>query len=203
MKTATELHPNQKPQNPQLKAVCRLAEEYCANWWRGSLCQGADVDLRTGRHFRWRAAGNPCLLGLGLRCPYFEQSVLPMEKRKENAWPTLREGMTFREAAPTYRRLFLPETLVERLERLCPDCGKHPIGPKKRCCEKCRQRRRRESDAVNHRKWRKASPQRHTVTENGSSLGAASQGTISDVRYGLSAHPDFDLKTVGQKEVAK
>jgi hypothetical protein len=50
-----------------LRPVCRLAEQYCSNWCHGGSCEGADIDPKTGRHFRWRAAGGFCLLALGGR----------------------------------------------------------------------------------------------------------------------------------------
>lgn len=140
----------------QLRPVYRLAEEHCANWCRGGLCEGAATD-RTGRHLRWRTAGTPCLLGLGQRCPYFEHWVLPMDKRKETDWPTFEEGVAFRGASRIYRLAFLPETLVEPRNRLCPDCGKYSLNPRQRCCSLCRKRRRRVTNTASQQKWRSMS----------------------------------------------
>jgi hypothetical protein len=182
--------------NSKLRPVYKLAEKYCANWCKGGICEGAEVDLKTGRHFRWRRAGCPCLLGLDQRCPYFEQSVLPMEQRKERDWPAFAEGEAFRKAARLYHSVF-PETATVTPEvRKCPDCGKRSVEPKKQYCVQCRIRRRKATDSGNHRNWRKQTVQRHTKDENGSSLGAASRGTISDVRYPLSGTPNFDPLTV-------
>jgi hypothetical protein len=174
----------------KLCSVYKLAETYCANWCRGGSCEGAGFDS-TGRHIRWRKAGQPCLLGLGQRCPYFETAVLPMERR--SVWPTTTQGEAFRKTAGLYHSAF-PETEAAEPEiRKCPDCGKRSVEPRKRYCTQCRNRRRKVTDAESHRKWRKSEALRHTVKQNGSSLGAASRGAISDVRYPLSDPPVFDL----------
>jgi hypothetical protein len=125
----------------RLRPVYRLAEQRCANWCIGGICEGADIDPKSGRHFRWRAAGWFCLLALGGRCPYFESAVLPMEKRKE--WPNPLQGDAFRKAARLYRLAFPETVIVEPETRQCPNCGKHRIEARKRCCELCRIRRRR------------------------------------------------------------
>src|SRR5215475_6466224 len=92
---------------PKLLLVYKMAQAHCANLQRDGTCEGVDVDLRTGRHFRWRRAGCPCLLALDQRCPYFEQCVLPMETR--DRWPTPIQGEAFRKAARLYHTVF-PET---------------------------------------------------------------------------------------------
>ena len=62
-----------------------LAEKYCCNW-HNHVCVGTEVDLPTGLQVRWRPEGSRCLLADGKRCPYFEQSVLPMEKWQCQIW---------------------------------------------------------------------------------------------------------------------
>jgi hypothetical protein len=172
-----------------LRPVCRLAEQYCINWCHGGICEGADIDPKTGRHFRWRAAGCFCLLELGGRCPYFEAAILPMEKRKE--WPTPLQGEAFLKGVRLYRGVF-PETIpVRSTSRMCPDCGKHPVEYRKRCCLECRIRRRKASDSANHRNWRIETGQRHTVKEISSALVADPQGMKSEVRCGLSAQSEI------------
>jgi hypothetical protein len=51
-----------QPKRPpwKLGLVYKLAQEHCANFDRRyGTCEGADIDLKTGRHFRWRRAGCP------------------------------------------------------------------------------------------------------------------------------------------------
>jgi hypothetical protein len=171
--------PSRIPLSPKLRPVYRMAEQHCANWCRGGTCVGVGFDIYTQRYYRITNEGDRCLLALDQRCPYFEKSVLPMEKRGERDWPTFIGGQAFREAARLYHSVF-PETVaVPPTTRKCPDCGKHRIGPRKRCCAECRNRRRKATDAENHRIWRKETAQRHTVNENGSSLVADSRGTNS------------------------
>jgi hypothetical protein len=177
----------------KLRPVYKLAQEHCANWQRDGSCVGVNLDVRTGRHFRWLRAGCRCLLSAYQCCPYFEESVLPMEKR--SLWPTSAQGEAFRKAARLYHSVF-PETIVVLEIRKCPDCGKRPVEARKRYCSECRKRRRKSTDADNHRNWRKAAAQRHTVKQNGSSLGAASRGTVFNTRCPLSDNSNFDPLTV-------
>jgi hypothetical protein len=163
------------PLSPKLRPVYRMAEQHCANWCRGGTCVGVGFDIYTQRHFFITKEGSPCLLRLDRRCPYFELSVLPMEKRREKDWPTFAQGEAFREAGRQYHLAFPETAIVEPTTRRCPDCGKHRIEPRKRCCAQCRNRRRKATDSANHRNWRKERGRRHTVNENGSSLRAASR----------------------------
>ena len=90
----------------ELRSVCKLAEEHCANLERNGCCEGLDFAPETGRHFRWRKPGCECLLALRQRCPYFETAVLPMEKRKERDWPSAAEYEAFQTGAEIYHRVF-------------------------------------------------------------------------------------------------
>jgi hypothetical protein len=158
---ATEINGKAKPPSAnghtgKLGGVYQQAKAHCANYCRDGTCVGTDCDLKTGRHFRWRAEGARCLLALDQRCPYFEESVLPMEKRREKDWPTFAQGEAFRKAARLYHDTF-PETVpVQLADRMCPDCGKRRIEPRKRCCSECRIRRRKATNAANQRKWQKS-----------------------------------------------
>jgi hypothetical protein len=180
----------------KLKAVYKLVQEHCANWRRDGTCEGAAIGLKTGRHYRWRVACGPCLLSADQRCPYFENWVLPMEKRGEKDWPTFVQGQAFLEAVKLYRSVF-PETAPPPVEtRLCPDCGKRSVEPRKRYCAECRNRRRKATKAQNNRNWRKLRDRRGTVKQNGSSPRAASQGASSNTRYPLPGEPVFGPLTV-------
>jgi hypothetical protein len=180
-----------------LRPVCQLAEQYCSNWCHGGVCEGADIDPKTGRHFRWRTIGGFCLLALGGRCSYFESVVLPMGKRKE--WPTPVQGEAFRKAARLYHLTFPETVVVEPETRKCPDCGKHRIEARKRCCEPCRIRRRRATEILKKRKWRNKGGGCPPVKEISSALVADPQGINSEFRCGLSAQPEIDPLTVLRK----
>ncbi len=167
----------------KLRSVFYQAKTHCVNFCSDGTCLGTGVDLLTACHFRWQKAGSRCLLALGQRCPYFEESVLPMEKRGERDWPTFTQGKTFREAAQLYREAFPETVVVQPITRRCPDCGKHRIEPRKRYCAKCRIRRRKVTDTAKKRRWRNKGGQCPPVKQNGSSLGAASRATDSSTRY--------------------
>jgi len=168
-----------QPKPSKLQSVYSQAKEHCANWCRGGTCVGVGFDIYTQRHFFITKEGSPCLLRLDQRCPYFELSVLPMEKRGERDWPTFIGGQAFREAARIYHFAFPETVVVEPMVRKCPNCGKRRIGPRKRCCAECRTRRRKVTNAANQRNWQKARAHPNTVSKNGSSLVADSQGTNS------------------------
>jgi hypothetical protein len=190
--TSAQLSRDTQANPSKLQSVYRQAKEHCANWCRGGTCVGVGFDIYTQRHFFITKEGSPCLLGLGRRCPYFELSVLPMEKRKETDWPSFKQGEEFRKAARLYHLIFPETEIVEPETRKCPDCGKHRIGPRKRCCTECRNRRRKATNAANQRKWQKRRAHPNTVKQIRSSLGADSRAANSNTRYGLSAHPSFD-----------
>jgi hypothetical protein len=162
----------------KLRPVYRQAEAHCANWCKGGTCAGIAFN-ETGRGIWNGILVGRCLLLSGQRCPYFEEAVLPMEKRKEDDWKPFAAGRIFREAAKLYHETFPETAAVEATTRKCPDCGKHRIEARKRCCAKCRIRRRKLTKADYQRKWRKEAVQRSTVNGNGSSPRATSQGTTS------------------------
>ena len=123
------------------------------------------------------------MLASDQRCPYFEESVLPMEKRSPKDWPNPKKWPTFgtyeafQKAAQLYR--LTPEIVaVQSTDRKCPDCGKIFLKPRERCCAGCRVKRRRVTNATNQRNWQKARAHPNTVNENGSSLVADSRGSI-------------------------
>ena len=114
--------------------IARLAEEHCANWCRGNLCVGTDVDLPSGRHIRWRKEGSSCLLSDGKRCPYFESSVLPMESW---AWKNPSEGVAFKNAAHQYPIRLMTERKAKAAIRRCPSCRENTVRPPAKFCDVC------------------------------------------------------------------
>jgi hypothetical protein len=179
----------------KLRPVYRLAEAHCANWCRDGSCKGIDFDLqRGGRPFFNPALGGRCLLALDKRCPYFEEAVLPMETRRE--WPTPLQGEAFRKAARLYHSVFPETILVEPTTRKCPDCGKHQIGPRQRCCGGCRIRRARAKKTVRQRKWRQKAGDCRRFNEIRSSLRADSQGSFSNTRLIDPRKPSLASQTV-------
>lgn len=151
----------------KLRPVYRLAKQHCANWDRRG-CEGADVDPKTGRHFRWRAAGSFCLLALGGRCPYFESTILSLAKRRERDWPatTFAPWSVFQKAVRLYHECF-PEVAAPPIlestpggqagferemarrsqldKRKCLVCGKRSAQPGEQPCPRCRSRQGREA----------------------------------------------------------
>ena len=114
--------------------ISQLAEEHCANWCRGNVCVGTEINLATGLQVRWRAEGSKCLLSEGKRCPYFESSVLPME---EWAWKNPSQGVAFKNVAHQYRIRLMTERKARAAIRRCPNCRENTIRPPAKFCDLC------------------------------------------------------------------
>ena len=127
--------------------ITRLAEKHCSNWCRGDLCVGTDVDLPSGRQIRWRSEGSRCLLADGKRCPYFEQSVLPMEDWQ---WKNPSEGTVFKNATHEYRIRLMTERKAGRAIRRCPNCRKNTVRPPAKFCDMCEADRRRAAHRASY-----------------------------------------------------
>jgi hypothetical protein len=126
---------------------------------------------------------------------------LPMERQRE--WPTFAEGEAFRKAVQLYCVAFPEAAIISSPARKCPDCGKGVLGPRERYCARCRNRRRRATNAQNQRNWQKRAAHPNTVKQNGSSLRAASQGTNSNTCYGDTAQSFLSPKLYYGKEGEK
>ena len=131
--------------------IASLAKHHCANWNHG-ICVGTQCQPN-GSHSRFLPESTNCLLLLGKRCAYFEQSVLPMAELSWE-WKSSVAENTFKERADTYRRLHSGITGLHRNQRKCPDC-REPIGPRKRFCEKCSAKRRLQTFCASQQKKRK------------------------------------------------
>jgi hypothetical protein len=126
----------------------RIARKHCANWQDG-ICGGIDFGPK-GELLRFRPEGRQCLLSSRERCSYFETAVLPMRSQD---WKNPSEGREFEEGADQYLRIHSGITGLAPRRRKCPDCGTQ-IGPKKRYCQACSNRRKLEADRVYQQKQR-------------------------------------------------
>jgi len=111
----------------------QAAKAHCANYQPGGSCLGIAFrdDLSM---YRFRKEGLPCLLRNCEACPYFEEIVLPQVS------PSVAEQ---------YHKS-LPEGAVtsvgpQRAIKLCRDCKKREVEPRKRYCARCAKIRKRES----------------------------------------------------------
>jgi len=120
-----------------------LAKKYCVNWQDG-LCSGIDFH-KDGSPFRFRSEGAQCLLKANQRCSYFETAVLPMGDSEEWQKKYPGDAKAFAEGADRYFRRHSGIAGLAPKARRCPDCGT-PIGPRKRYCALCADRRSKESD---------------------------------------------------------
>ena len=127
--------------------IAQLAESHCANWCRGNVCVGTEIDLATGLQVRWRSEDSKCLLSEGKRCPYFESSVLPME---EWAWKHPSEGVAFKNACHQYRIRLMTERKARAVIRRCPNCKENTIRPPAKLCDVCEADRRRSAHRASY-----------------------------------------------------
>lgn len=128
-----------------------IARLHCANFHDG-ICSGIDFG-KDGSMFMFRNEGSPCLLKTKKPCSYFETAVLPIGKNQEWAKAHPGEARAFEEGVDQYQRLHSGIPGLSSRRRKCPDCGTQ-IGPRKRYCAVCGERRRKETNAANQRQWR-------------------------------------------------
>ena len=120
-----------------------IAVQECANYESDGSCAGLMLtdDLRTVQGKKYPK----CLLGTpGIRCRYFEEAVMGMDRS------ALSEGNRRRwnEALRDYRvaaNVPNPDAYL----RLCRLCHKRPLEPNKQLCYVCRDKKARETK----RKW--------------------------------------------------
>jgi hypothetical protein len=119
----------------------QLAKAECANFDNGR-CLGIGI-RDNGSLYGFEAKG-PCVLKvLGVRCPYFEECVLPMASRVEP--PTRRTD--YMEAAAFYRRA---ANVPQSVSRTC-SCGR-PLEPYKQTCYVCRDAARKQKNRQRNQK---------------------------------------------------
>jgi hypothetical protein len=136
-------------------AMALIAGE-CANKMMHG-CLGMPIDCMTCTPLEG------CLVSAGLRCSYFEKCVLPIANKTPeyagadvNYWAKLSpqaEGRATdaQKTHPFYRPL---EVKPAKAGRCCPDCGR-PLAERKRVCELCRLKRRRNTERDNKRRQRR------------------------------------------------
>ena len=140
-----------------------LAKGQCCNW-TNSTCIGAGFNLLPSgelHHFMMaqdgeELEGQPCQVGQGKRCDFFERHVLPVAESPG--------GIAARKA-------YVSKFPVDRFagkERHC-QCGE-PIGKGRRMCGGCRAKRRRETYRRNRAGQERPAQQ---LTENALPQGVA------------------------------
>ena len=129
----------------------QIARLHCANYEGDGSCLGIMLSkdlapVRTMRHEKCKV-GTP-----GVRCLYFEESVLPMNRAD---WPELqppKQHADFAEAARTYEVVANVPSQRSRGGRKCA-CGRE-LEPRRRMCCECRLEARRRATSVAVQKHR-------------------------------------------------
>ena len=121
-----------------------FAREECANFVASdNSCMGITVDSLDGSRFEAHPLTTCLLAGTPIQpCRYFERCILPLADAPSPAGkPHLQqERLEARRQYLALRKAEIPEMNL----RTCPDCGA-PVARRRRYCEKCGSRRRRES----------------------------------------------------------
>ena len=139
-----------------------LVKDQCCNWTNG-ICIGAGFNLLPSGELHHgmmaqdgeQLEGQPCRVGQGKRCDFFERHVLPVaESPGEIA------------ARKAYVSKFPVDQFAGK-ERYC-HCGE-TIGKGRRMCDECRAKRRRETYRRNRAEQKRPAQQ---LNENALPQGA-------------------------------
>lgn len=119
----------------------QVAKAHCANFQSDGSCLGTHLsdDLKTAKLIK----NDRCVLGTkGVRCLYFEECVMPMNRADWPGLKTPKEHQEFGEAIKAYQ---LASNVVSHKDRKCPDCGRE-LEPRKRFCYVCSENRKQEAN---------------------------------------------------------
>lgn len=119
-----------------------LARLHCANFESDSSCAGLDFDPATGLHVQ--APLPKCVLEVsGVRCPYFESTVMLMGRAD---WPGLQTPAEHQAFAAAVKRYKLAANVGNANQvRNCPKC-RQPLEPRRRLCHACAAKAKREAN---------------------------------------------------------
>lgn len=131
----------------------QFAKAECSNYTQSGGCQG--VGIKDDGSLYGFGHKDKCLLATGQRCQYFEECVFPMTIDPCNARNVVRSG-EIQEAKRLYR-MQTGATISQDNQRICPQCNKKPLEPRKQLCYVCadanqktktRERKRKERSDV-------------------------------------------------------
>ena len=128
-----------------------MVKRECANLQSDGSCLGIPPVCLTGQ-IRYRAERREkCLLAQQpmQRCHYFERVIMPMAHCRYTD-PKLR--IQYQEAVAKYSFVELDANTRPK-EKGCPDCGQ-PIASRRRFCDRCKVKHRRETKRLNMRQKR-------------------------------------------------
>lgn len=117
----------------------QAAKTHCANYQGDGSCLGVQLNdklqpVQLIKHPK-------CVLALtGVRCGYFEESVIPMNRAD---WPGLRTPQEHEDFADAVRHYQKSANVSSTKRRVCPECKERELEHSKRLCYVCRNKRRR------------------------------------------------------------
>jgi len=133
----------------------QAAKAHCANYQPDGSCLGIAFrdDLSMSR---FRQEGLSCALRTCEACPYFEENVLPQVPAS---------------VAEEYRTSLSVDAVTsvrpQRSIKLCPDCKKRELEPRRRFCSTCARIRKRASDRKHVRQKRSLDVEKQEISPIG------------------------------------
>jgi hypothetical protein len=145
----------------------QIAKSHCANFQNDGSCLGIyfndDLTVRMVRPLP------KCLLaGPIQRCEYFDECVAPMKLENKN--PGIEAKMREDFAAGIRQYNLATGIATEVALRVCPNCKRRPLQPRKKLCAECRTEKRNETKRASRRK---TSVRPRQFSEKSPSIGAA------------------------------
>lgn len=125
--------------------LLQIAIEHCANWEDADGHCARIIIRDDGSLVKHSCLPPICVFKTGGgRCRYFEECILPMEKRKEWPGPSGKAASYAAEFAEACRQYRLGNNISKGSSRLCPGC-RRPLEPRARLCPVCREQAEREA----------------------------------------------------------
>lgn len=114
----------------------QFAKAQCCNYESDGTCTGVGIDGQ-GKPKRFSNGKTKCVLGTpGVRCLFFEECVAPMGFED----PRQREERN--DAIRLYRLNSNAPKFEHQTGRVCPQCKKRELEPRKRFCYVCSRERK-------------------------------------------------------------
>jgi hypothetical protein len=144
----------------------QVAKAHCANYQPDGSCLAVAFtdDLSM---YRFRKEGLPCLLRTCEACPYFEEIVLPEVPASV--------AEQYRNSLPAGANTSVKP---QRSIKLCRDCGKRELEPRKRYCARCAKIHKRRSKREHMRAKRGSDVEKQEISPIGAQTLTKAKITI-------------------------
>ena len=150
-------------------SLLRFVKESCPFWTDdpAQQCLGILVDDDDGPNIRIRKPG-PCRIVQGKPCFYFSICVLGSERLPQPHVSFVLDPMFEKRVWYQYQKIDPTATRIYTAgsDRICPDCGEAMLRHRRRYCDRCRRKRRRQTQ----REYKRRSQRRNPKVEERSNI---------------------------------